>query len=42
MAMQLAETEYEKYNADRIKAEDLKAWEELEKEINQLKANNKG
>lgn len=41
MAMKLAETEYEKYNADRIKADDLKALEELEKEINQLKINNK-
>ena len=40
MALQLAETEYDKYNAERIKADDLKALEELDKEINQLKSNN--
>lgn len=40
MAVQLAEMEYEKYNAERIKADDLKALEELDKELNQLKANN--
>ena len=40
MALQLAETEYDKYNAERIKADDLKALEELDKEINQLKLNN--
>ena len=34
MALQLAETEYDKYNAERIKADDLKALEELDKEIN--------
>ena len=34
MALQLAETEYDKYNAERIKAGDLKALEELDKEIN--------
>ena len=39
MALQLAETEYDKYNAERIKADDLKALEELDKEINQLKSN---
>jgi hypothetical protein len=40
MAVQLAEMEYEKYNAERIKADDLKALEELDEELNQLKANN--
>ena len=40
MALQLAETEYDKYNAERIKADDLKALEELDKKINQLKLNN--
>ena len=40
MALQLAKTEYDKYNAERIKADDLKALEELDKEINQLKSNN--
>ena len=40
MALQLAETEHDKYNAERIKADDLKALEELDKKINQLKLNN--
>jgi hypothetical protein len=40
MALKLAEMEYEKYNAERIKADDLKALEELDEEIKQLKANN--
>jgi hypothetical protein len=37
LALQLAETEYEKYNAERIKTEDLKALEELNNELKQLK-----
>ena len=40
LAIQIAENEYEKYNADRIKAADLKAFEELNKEIDQLKGRN--
>ena len=36
-ALQLAETEYINYNAERIKADDLKALEELNEEIKQLK-----
>lgn len=37
LALQLAETEYDKYNAERIKTEDLKALEELNNELKQLK-----
>ena len=40
LAIQIAENEYEKYNADRIKAADLKAFEELNKELDQLKGRN--
>lgn len=40
LAIQIAENEYEKYNADRIKAADLKAFEELNKEHDQLKGRN--
>ena len=40
LAIQIAENDYEKYNADRIKAADLKAFEELNKEIDQLKGRN--
>lgn len=36
LALQLAETEYEKFNADRIKAGDIKALDELNEEIKQL------
>jgi len=36
LALQLAEMEYEKYRVERLKAEDLKALEELNKEIKQL------
>jgi hypothetical protein len=36
LALQLAETEYEKFNAKRIKADDTRALEELNKEIKQL------
>ena len=36
LALQLAETEYEKFNEERIKAEDLKALEVLNEEIKQL------
>ena len=38
MALQLAETEYEKYNAERIRIDDLKALEELDNELKQLKS----
>lgn len=38
MALQLAEMEYEKYNAERIKVDDLKALEELDNELKQLKS----
>jgi len=37
LALQIAETEYNKYNADRIKADDLKALEELNEELKQIK-----
>jgi hypothetical protein len=37
IALQLAEMEYEKYNAERIKVDDLKALEELNNELTQLK-----
>lgn len=37
MALQLAEMEYEKYNAERIKVDDLKALEALEEFDNELK-----
>ena len=40
LAIQIAENEYEKYNADRINAADLKAFEELNKELDQLKGRN--
>jgi hypothetical protein len=36
LALQLAESEYDKFRVERIKAEDLKALEELNKEIKQL------
>ena len=36
LALQLAETEYEKFNAERIKVDDTRAFEELNKEIKQL------
>jgi hypothetical protein len=36
LALQLAETEYEKFNTERIKADDTRALEELNKEIKQL------
>ncbi len=36
LALQLAETEYEKFNAERIKADDTRALEELNKEIKKL------
>jgi len=36
LALQLAETEYEKFNAKRIEADDTRALEELNKEIKQL------
>ena len=36
MAVQLAETEYEKYNFERIKADDSKALEELDKEMKKI------
>jgi len=36
LALQLAETEYEKFNAERIKAEDVTALEVLNEEIKQL------
>ena len=39
MALQLAEMEYEKYNAERIRIDDLKALEELDNELKQLKRN---
>jgi hypothetical protein len=39
MAIQLAEMEYEKYNTERIKVDDLKALEELDNELTQLKSN---
>jgi len=39
LALQLAEMEYEKYRVERLKAEDLKALEELNKEIKQLGKN---
>ncbi len=38
MALQLAEMEYEKYNAERIRIDDLKALEELDNELKQLKS----
>lgn len=38
MALQLAETEYEKYNAERIRVDDLKALEELDNELKELKS----
>ncbi len=41
MALQLAEMEYEKYNAIRIMADDLKALEELDNELFQLSVKNK-
>ncbi len=41
MALQLAEMEYDKYNTERIKADDLKALEELDLELIQLRAKNK-
>ncbi len=37
LALQMAETEYEKYNSERIAAEDLKALENLNEEIKKLK-----
>jgi len=40
MALQLAEMEYEKYSAARIMADDLKALEELNNELTQLKSKN--
>ena len=36
LALQLAETECEKFNAERIKVDDTRAFEELNKEIKQL------
>ena len=36
LALQLAESEYEKFRTERLKTEDLKALEELNKEIKQL------
>ena len=36
LALQLAELEYDKFRAERLKTEDLKALEELNKEIKQL------
>jgi hypothetical protein len=36
MALQIAETEYEKYCEDRLAAEDMKAFEDLDTEIKQL------
>ena len=36
LALQLDETEYEKFNAERIKVDDTRAFEELNKEIKQL------
>lgn len=38
MALQLAEMEYEKYNAERIRIDDLKALEELDNELKELKS----
>jgi hypothetical protein len=37
LAIEIAETEYEKYNAQRIAAADQKAIEELDNEIKKLK-----
>lgn len=39
LAIQLAEKEYEKFRAERLKSEDLKALDELNKEIKQLGKN---
>lgn len=38
LALQMAETEYEKYNSERIAAEDIKALENLNEEIKKLKS----
>lgn len=38
LALQMAETEYEKYNKERLAAEDLKALENLNEEIKKLKS----
>jgi hypothetical protein len=38
LALQMAETEYEKYNRERIAAEDIKAFENLNEEIKKLKS----
>ncbi len=37
LALQMAETEYDKYNKDRLAAEDIKALENLNEEVNKLK-----
>jgi len=38
LALQMAETEYDKYNKERLGAEDIKALENLNEEINKLRS----